>query len=137
MKRCFSFILVCGLLCFLLTGCKSEEDSLAKRELSSLKTEDITSFQVTLRPPDETITITDAEDISELIAILNKVTISGKDDSYNEYSGQWVEFELMMSDGSSKNVAAYNPFIIIDGVGYKTEYEPCEELNAFGNRFVK
>jgi len=86
-----------------------------------------------LRPPDEKFNITDGQVTAELVDLLNDVTISEKDDSYKDYDGQWVEFELTMTDGSSKTVVAYNPFIIIDGIGYKTEYEPCEKLNVFGN----
>lgn len=135
-KKYLSFILLLGLLCFLLIGCKHDNDSVAEKELSDLKATDITNVQVTLRPPDRKITITDDKNISELTAILNKVIIYEQDDSYNEYYGQSVEFELSMSDGSSKTVVAYNPFIIIDGIGYKTEYEPCEELNSFGNSLI-
>jgi hypothetical protein len=28
---------------------------------------------------------------------------------------------------------AYNPFFIIDAVGYRTKYEPCEKLNLWAN----
>lgn len=137
MKKYTHVILLCVLFCFMLTGCKNEKGSLAEKELSDFVAKDIASFQVTLRPPDEKITITDEEKISELIAILNIVTIYDQDDSFREYVGQWVEFELTMTDGSLKNIVAYNPFIIIDSIGYKTEYEPCEELNAFGNRLLE
>ena len=71
-----------------------------------------------------------------MVAIINKVTTYEQNDSYNEYYGQWVEFVLTMADNSLKTVVAYNPFIVIDGIGYKTEYEPCEELNAFANSFI-
>lgn len=38
-----------------------------------------------------------------------------------------------MADGTQTNMMAYNPFFVIDGVGYRTEYEPCEALNAYAN----
>ena len=31
----------------------------------------------------------------------------------------------------------YNPFLVIDGVGYKTKYEPCEALNHYANRLLE
>lgn len=34
-----------------------------------------------------------------------------------------------MADGTQTEVMVYNPFLVIDGVGYKTKYEPCEALN--------
>lgn len=86
-----------------------------------------------MRPPYQEFSITDGQVTAELVDLLNDVTIYEEDNSFEDYSGQWVEFELTMTDGSSKIVVAYNPFIIIDGIGYKTEYEPCEKLNAFGN----
>jgi len=147
MKKSIFIILLLGLLCILLIGCsavKATEDDadndleiiLAEQELINLKPNDVTSFKVILRPPNEEITITDEKNISELVAILNRVPTYEQDDSYNEYNGQWVEFELTMADNSLKTVVAYNPFIVIDGIGYKTEYEPCEELNAFANSFI-
>ena len=30
----------------------------------------------------------------------------------------------------------YNPFLIIDGVGYKTKYEPCQALNSYANELL-
>ena len=41
---------------------------------------------------------------------------------------------LTLTDGTIREVGAYNPFLIIDGRGWRTAYEPCEALNAFGNR---
>ena len=41
---------------------------------------------------------------------------------------------LTLTDGTTREVSAYNPFLIIDGRGWRTTYEPCEALNAFGNR---
>ena len=43
---------------------------------------------------------------------------------------------LSMVSGSTIEIGAYNPFIIIDGQYYRTEYEPCEELNALGNTLL-
>jgi hypothetical protein len=60
-----------------------------------------------------------------------------RDNSFGEYNGQWVEFEITKTNGETLVVAAYNPFLIIDGKGYETEYEPCEQLNALGNRWIE
>ena len=46
-------------------------------------------------------------------------------------------FDVTLRDGSTTQVVAYNPFVIIDGVGYRTKYEPCEALNAFANRLLR
>lgn len=133
MKRILTVILLFCCISYLLVGCKNKDSRLSEKSLAEIKTEDVSSFIVRLRPPDEEYTIADEQVIAELVDLLNDVIIYEEDNSFEDYNGQWVEYELTMTDGSSKTVAAYNPFIIIDGIGYKTEYEPCEKLNAFGN----
>ena len=63
------------------------------------------------------------EEIEELTGYLNDVVIYNEDNSYTEYSGQGVIFTLKLSDGTQTEVMGYNPFFVIDGVGYKTKYE--------------
>ena len=41
-----------------------------------------------------------------------------------------------MTDGSTTDVMAYNPFLVIDGVGYRTKYEPCEALSRYANQLL-
>ena len=60
--------------------------------------------------------------------------IYNKDSSYEQYSGQAVIYTISKADGTVLTINAYNPFLITDGVGYKTKYEPCEELNSLGNK---
>lgn len=91
----------------------------------------IASVTVKLSPPDETIQIAEPEALEEL---LEDVVIYRQDDSYREYAGQAVTFSLTLEDGSQMLVTAYNPFIIIDGVGYRCKYEPCERLSSYANR---
>ena len=91
---------------------------------------EITSASVQLLPPDETIQIVDVEELEEL---LKNVIIYKRDDSFTEYTGQAVVFTITKNDSSTIEVTAYNPFIIIDGKGYKCKYEPCEKLNSYAN----
>ncbi len=72
----------------------------------------------------------------ELVSYLNEVVIYNKDNSYTEYDGQAVIFTLSLADGSQVEIIAYNPFIIIDGIGYKCKYEPCEALNHYANELM-
>lgn len=88
---------------------------------------------VRLIPPDKTIQITE---INELVEYLEDVVIYNKDDSYTEYDGQGVIFTLTMSDGTQTDIMAYNPFLVIDGIGYRTKYEPCQALNSYANRLL-
>ena len=42
-----------------------------------------------------------------------------------------------MKNGSTEKITDYNPFIIINGTGYKAKYEPCERLNNYANKLLK
>lgn len=118
-------ILVCFSLWFALSG---------DRPFKDLKAENVVSASVELLPHDATIQIVE---IKELVCYLNDVVIYNKDNSYTEYSGQAVIFTLNLSDGSQMRIQAYNPFVIINGIGYKCKYEPCEALNSYANRLLE
>lgn len=104
-----------------------------KKPFKDLEPSEIVSATVRLTPPDRTIQI---EEIEELTGYLNDVVIYNEDNSYTEYSGQGVAFTLKLADGTQTEVMAYNPFFVIDGVGYKTKYEPCQALSAYANRLL-
>lgn len=105
-----------------------------RRPFRGLEASDITYASVWLTPPDWQFLI---EDPTELAGYLREVVIYRQDDSYTEYEGQGVVFTLALADGTQLEVTAYNPFLIIDGVGYRTKYEPCEALNSYGNRLMR
>ncbi len=95
--------------------------------------QEVTSATVTLTPPGETVQIVE---LSELLDYLDDVVIYNKDNSYTEYDGQGVVFNLILSSGTQMAINAYNPFVIIDGVGYRTKYEPCEALSSYANKLL-
>lgn len=105
------------------------------RPFDQLEGADIRSAAVTLSPPDVTVELTGKER-EELAGLLRQVVVCRRDDSWREYAGQGVICTLELSDGLTCTVTAFNPFLILDGVGYRTEYEPCEALNRFGNRLL-
>ena len=72
-----------------------------------------------------------------MVDLLKEVVIYNKDNSYTEYDGQGVTFTLVMADGTQTSIMAYAPFLVIDGVGYKTKYEPCEALNQYANMLLE
>ena len=108
------------------------KSSIGTKPFKNLTTDEIKEVTVKLLPPDATISL-NKQDISELTVILNDVVIYNKDNSYKEYDGQVVIYTIVKTDGTQITVNACNPFLVIDGVGYKTKYEPCEELNSLGN----
>ncbi len=117
-------LIVTGVVTFAFSGQKPYKD---------LKTSDIVSATIHLTPPDKTIRVTESK---ELVAYLNEIVIYNEDNSYTEYSGQAVIFTLTMADGSKEEIMAYNPFVVINGTGYKTKYEPCEKLNSYANKLL-
>ncbi|MDF2588490.1 MAG: hypothetical protein K0S41_2331 [Anaerocolumna sp.] len=108
------------------------KSNLGTKPFTKLTKNEIKEVTVKLLPPNVTKSLNE-EEIVKLTEILNDVVIYNKDNSYTEYNGQAVIYTIVKKDGSELEINAYNPFLIIDGVGYKTKYEPCEELNALGN----
>jgi len=104
-----------------------------KKPYRDLDASQIVSATVKLEPPDKTVQIIE---LPELAAYLKNVVIYNKDNAYTGYSGQAVTFTLTMSDGTQTQITAFYPFLVIDGVGYKTKYEPCEALNSYANRLL-
>lgn len=98
-----------------------------------LKNIELVSATVRLMPPDKTIQIKDLDKLEDL---LEDIVIYNRDNSHSKYAGQAAVFSVTLLDGSQMEVTAYNPFVIIDGVGYKCKYEPCEELNDFANELL-
>lgn len=122
-------------VCILILGAVIIDDVSVggKKPYKDLDAAEVVSATVRLTPPDKTIEI---EDIQELVEYLNDVTIYQEDNSYTEYDGQGVTFTLTLSDGTQTEIMAYNPFLVIDGVGYRTKYDPCEALNEYANRLL-
>lgn len=108
--------------------------AMGKRPYKNLDAAQIASAKVRLSPPDKTVEI---ENASELAGCLNDVVIYYQDNSYTEYAGQAAVFTLTMTDGTQTEIAAYSPFLIIDGVGYKTKQEPCEALSRYADELLR
>lgn len=106
------------------------------KPLRGLTVEEVAAATVELYPPDATLKLT-REEIKVLVPILNQVVIYQRDDAYRESCGQAVIFTLIQTDGTQLRVQAYNPFLVINGEGYRTKYGPCEELNQLGNDILR
>ena len=51
--------------------------------------------------------------------------------------GQRCIFTITYTDVDEVEINAFTPSVIIDGKGYRAEYEACEELNQFANSLIK
>lgn len=87
-------------------------------------------------PPDVTLELDEAE-METLAELLRDLRITRPDQSYTEYIGQAVQFTVTFADGTETEVMDYNPFLIIDGTGWRTAYGPCEALNNFANDLLR
>ena len=106
------------------------------RPFRDLEAADLIAVSVELLPPDVTVTL-DAAEREELAGLLREVVIYQRDDSITEYAGQSVIFTLELADGSTRTVVDFYPFLVLDDVSYRTEYAPCEALNAFANSLLE
>lgn len=106
----------------------------ANQPFSDLTAADIESASVYLIPPGKTVEIAEFKELADYLA---DVVIHEEDNSYTEYYGQNVTFTVEKTNGTQVTVMAYNSFIVIDGVGYRCEYAPCEALSSYANRLLK
>ena len=130
-KTFFAAAGICLALAILLL-CLFPELS-GRRPFKDMDGADILSATVELMPPDVELEVSDTEKLAEL---LRQVVIYRQDDSYRDYAGQAAVFTLSMDDGTVVEITEYTPFVIIDGVGYKAKYEPCEALNSYANTLL-
>lgn len=112
---------------------KKFETTYGGKPFRALEAAEIAFASVHLAPPDISLEIRDTE---ALAALLRDAVVYGRDDSYTEYCGQGVTFTLLFKDGTQAQIMAYNPFLVIDGAGYRTEYAPCEALNRYANELL-
>lgn len=134
MKKNKSIIIVGACIVAIIVFIVISTKIAGKKPFRDLVETDIVSVTVNLSPPDKTIAISEFE---ELVSYLNDVVIYSEDNSYTEYAGQGVTFTIIMTDSTQTDVTAYNPFLLIDGVVYKTKYEPCNALNTYANKLLR
>lgn len=134
MKKKYIFIiLVFSLVIGAIAVITFRSELFGEKPFKELDAAEIESASVRLLPPDKTIQIMENK---ELAKYLQDIVIYGKDNSYTECTGQTCRFTITKKDGTQIEVTAINPFIIIDGVGYKCKYEPCEALNRYANSLL-
>ena len=134
MKKKVLIVALCVLV--LAGGILAKLYLIGTKPLRGLTAGEVTAATVELYPPDATLELTQ-EEIEELVSILNRAVTYRRDDTYEEYCGQAVIHTLTRTDGTQLRVQAYNPFVVINGEGYRTKYGPCEELNQLGNDLLR
>mgnify|MGYP003376416545 CR=1 FL=1 len=107
----------------------------AKTPFFRLNPYEISGISVQLTPPGENVELTD-EEIQTVVEILGRVAVYERDSSYSGYSGQNVVFQIEKKDKSTVEIAAFAPFLVINGEGYRADYGACEDLSVLGNRIL-
>lgn len=107
-----------------------------EKPFASLTAEKLEKVCIRLEPPGKSLELT-KEEREELIPLLQKLKTGRRDDSYHDYCGQAVTFTLTETDGGEISVMTYYPFLVIDGAGYRTEYDSCHALDRFGSELLE
>ena len=136
MKLQKRYILIVGVVLAVLLALAAGLLFWGGKPFRDLEAADITAASVTLMPPDVTLELDEAE-IKTLAELLGDLRITRPDQSYTEYAGQAVQFTVTFADGTETELTDYNPFLIIDGTGWRTAYGPCEALNRFANELLR
>ena len=113
-----------------------EDIGFSQKPFNDLRVEDISSINVFAIPPNETVFIEDIGQIETIVEILRTVVIYQSSNEWKDSAGQMVTFTLNKATDEIIEVSAYNPHLIIDGQGYRTEYQPCENLNRIANTLL-
>ena len=106
--------------------------AIGRKPFRNMKAEDIQSISIHLWPPNETMELSQNE-IEELVGLLQQVEIHNPTWIHLASGGQSNIMTITYHDGSVKEINQFGSILIIDGMGYRAEYEPNEAVNHFAN----
>lgn len=99
----------------------------------NMKAEEIQSISIHLWPPNETMEL-NQDGIEELVGLLQQVEIYNPSWLHLASGGQSNIMTITYQDGKVQEVNQFGSTLIIDGQGYRAEYEPNEAINQFANK---
>lgn len=106
---------------------------IGRRPFENMKAEEIQSISIHLWPPNETRELSQDE-IDELVGLLQQVKIYNPSWLHLASGGQSNIMTITYQDGKVQEVNQFGSTLIIDGQGYRAEYEPNEAINQFANK---
>ena len=106
---------------------------IGRRPFENMKAEEIQGVSIHLWPPNETMELSQDE-IEELVGLLQQVKIYNPSWLHLASGGQSNIMTITYQDGSVKEVNQFGSTLIIDGQGYRAEYEPNEAISQFANK---
>lgn len=98
------------------------------KPLADLTADSISSIEINAYPPDDIKVINNREEIQRITSVMQEIVTYEQVES-NDYMGQMVVYTLIMTDGTTQDIAVITPLVRIEGQYYKTKYAPAEELN--------
>ena len=107
--------------------------TIGRKPFKDQHTEDIKSVSIHLWPPNETRELSPGE-IEELVTLLQQVKIYNPSWLHLASGGQSNIMTITYQDGSVQEVNQFGSTLIIDGQGYRAEYEPNEAISQFANK---
>ena len=114
----------------------NDNQEVSQKPFNDLSAEDILSITVFAIPPNETVLVDDMVEIEIIVEILRTVIIYQKSDEWKNTGGQGVTFTISKTTDEVVEVRPYGSYLIIDGQGYRTEYQPSENLNRIANTIL-
>lgn len=106
---------------------------IGRKPFKDMQVEDIKSVSIHLWPPNETREL-NRDEIEVLVLLLQQVEIHHHTWMHYASGGQSNIMTITFHDGSVKEVNEFGSILIIDGMGYRAEYEPNEAINQFSNK---
>lgn len=106
---------------------------IGRKPFKNLNADDIQSISIHLWPPNEIMDLSDDE-IDELVSLLQHVEIHNPTWIHLASGGQSNIMTITFQDGSVKEVNQFGSILIIDGQGYRAEYEANNAVNKFANK---
>lgn len=109
---------------------------IGRRPFKNMKAEEIQSISIHLWPPNETMEL-NQDEIEELVGLLQQVKIYNPSWLHLASGGQSNIMTITYQDGAVKEVNQFGSTLIIDGQGYRVEYEPNEAISQFANKLFE
>lgn len=106
---------------------------IGRRPFKNMKVEEIQSISIHLWPPNETMEL-NQDEIEKLVGLLQQVKIYNPSWLHLASGGQSNIMTITYQDGTVQEVNEFGCTLIIDGQGYRAEYEPNEAINQFANK---
>ena len=123
--------LIIGSLVAVTVACLLVLNPWGNKPFKDLSANEIAAVSIELMPPNKTFELTPNQ-INDLASVLQTAVLYNKA-PLEPLAGQSVIYQIEKTDGTTIKVEPMGDLIQIDGVRYKTKYEPSEELNRLAN----